>query len=136
MKNLLCHIISFGILTPSFSDKVINQSSKLLTTEWTFNRDIFIGYDRSNKRLDDFYFRDINITKYPDLAFVVKLVLTLSHGQASVERGFSVDKAIITNNPRPHNAQITSNLKVAYKSARQKYLLALKEERLRRRNRQ
>ena len=46
MKNLLRHIISLDILTPSFSDKVINQFSKFFTTECTFNRDIFIGYDR------------------------------------------------------------------------------------------
>ena len=45
MKNLLRHIISLGILTPSFSDQVINQFSKFLTTECTSNRDIFIGYD-------------------------------------------------------------------------------------------
>ena len=47
MKNLLCHIISLDILTPPFSDKVINQFSKFLTTECTFNQDIFIGYDQS-----------------------------------------------------------------------------------------
>ena len=54
MKNLLRHIISLGIKTPSFSDKVINQFSKFLKTECTTNPDIFIGYDKSNKRLDDF----------------------------------------------------------------------------------
>ena len=136
MKNLLRHVTSLDILTPSFSDKFINQFSKFLTIKWTINRDIFIGYDRSNKRLDDFYFKDINITNYPDLASVVKLVLTLSRGQASVERGFSVSKAIITDNIltdcivgkclvrvymltkylKPHNVQIISNLNVAFKS--------------------
>ena len=98
MKHLLRHIISFGIPTPSFSGKVINQFSKFFTTKCTIYRDIFIGYDRSNKRLNDFYFKDINKTKYPDLASAIKLVLTLSYGQASVERGFSVNKAIITDN--------------------------------------
>ena len=97
-----------------------------------------MGYDQSNKLLDDFYFKDINITKYPDLASAAKLVFTLSHGQASVERRFSVNKAIINdnistdcivgkrlvrdymlmNNLKPHNVQIISNLKVAFKSAR------------------
>ena len=95
------------------------------------------------------YFKDINITKYLDLASVVKLVLTLSHGQASDERGFSVNKAIITdnistdyivekhlvrdymltNNLKPHNIQITSNLKAACKSGGQKYQLALEADR-------
>ena len=82
MTDLLCHIISLGILTASFSDKVTNQFWKFLSTECTTNRDIFIDFDRSNKRPDDFYFKDINITIYPDLASALKLVLTLSHGQA------------------------------------------------------
>ena len=83
--NLLHHIISLGIPTPCFSDKVISQFSKFLTTECKTNRDIFICYNQSNKHLHDFYFKDINITKYPDLKSFVKMVLTLSHGQASVE---------------------------------------------------
>ena len=74
IKNLLRHIISFGILIPSFSDKVNNQFSKFLTTKCTTNRDIFIGYDRLNTRLNEFYFKGINITKYSDPASVVKLV--------------------------------------------------------------
>ena len=76
------------------------------------------------------------------------MVLTLSHGQASVERGFSVNKAIITdhistdciagkclardymlpNNLKPQNVQIISNLKVAFTSARQKYQLAYRSK--------
>ena len=76
------------------------------------------------------------------------MVFTLSHGQASVERDFSVNEAIITdiistdyiagkslvknymltNNLKPHNVQITSNLKVAFKSACQKYQLAFEPE--------
>ena len=35
----------------------------------------------------------------------------------------------IINNLKPHNVQITSNLKVAFKSARQKYQLAFEAER-------
>ena len=66
-----------------------------------------------------------------------------------LKRRFSVNKAIITdnistdcivgkrlnrdymltNNLKPHNVQITSNLKVAFKSACQKYQLALEVER-------
>ena len=148
LKNLLHHIISCGILTPYFSDKVINQFSKFLTTECTTNWDIFIGYDQSNKLLDDFYFKNINRGKSPDLASVLKLVLTLSYGQASVERRFSVNKAImtnnistdsivwkhlvrdcmLTNNLKPHTPQIISNSKVAFKSACQKYQPTLKAE--------
>ena len=82
------------------------------------------------------------------MSSVIKLVLTLSHGQASVERGFSVNKDVVTdnipvdgivgrrlvrdfmltNNLNPHTVQITSEMKVAFKSAHQKYQLMLEEE--------
>ena len=35
---------------------------------------------------------------------------------------------MLTNNLKPHNVQITSNLKIAFKSPRQKYQLAHKAE--------
>ena len=35
--------------------------------------------------------------KYPILASVVKVALSLSHGQADVERGFSVNKQILSD---------------------------------------
>ena len=51
----------------------------------------------------DFYWEGIvsNVTslgipKYPTLGKLVKAVLTLSHGQAHVERGFSLNKIFVT----------------------------------------
>ena len=95
MKNFLCHIISLGILTPSFSDKVLTSCQSFLQPNAQLIKifSLFMIDQVNDKRLDNFH-----ITKYPDLTSVVKLVLTLSHGQASVEMGFSVNKAIITDN--------------------------------------
>ena len=130
MKNLLHHIISLGILTPSFPGKVINQLSKFLTTECTSNWDTFIGCDWSNKHQDYFYSKDINITKHPNLASVIKLVLTLSH-EGHQLKGYHHQQYINrlqcwkAHFERLHalNAQIASNLKVIFKSAHQKYQL-------------
>jgi hypothetical protein len=36
-------------------------------------------------------------SKYPTLAAVVKMALSLSHGQADVERGFSLNKHILND---------------------------------------
>ena len=47
--------------------------------------------------LDNFFFQKVNIKNYENLIFVVKLVLTLSHGQASVERWFSVNSQVLDN---------------------------------------
>ena len=58
----------------------------------------FREYDRTEKRLDEFYFQSVNITKFKNLVKVISLLLTLSHGQAAVERGFSVNQSILETN--------------------------------------
>ena len=51
----------------------------------------FTQFSRSNDSLDSFYFSFFpNLNQsHPDLSFIVKLILVLTHGQASVERRFS-----------------------------------------------
>ena len=56
----------------------------------------FSGFCSKESRLDDFYFKTVGIGKYKELAFVLKLLLTKSHGQTSVERGFSHNNAVLT----------------------------------------
>ena len=41
------------------------------------------------KKLDNFFFQKVNIQNCKTHTFVIKLVLTLSYGQASTERQFS-----------------------------------------------
>ena len=45
--------------------------------------------------MDKFFFSAVKVQNYKNLAFILKIVLTLSHGQAAVERGFSVNKAVL-----------------------------------------
>jgi hypothetical protein len=46
-------------------------------------------------RIDRFFHQRLaNVGEYKNLRAVVKVVLLLSHGQASVERGFSVNKQV------------------------------------------
>ena len=45
------------------------------------------------ERLDELYFDTLGVSRFKKLASVVALVLTLSHGQASVKRGFSQNKS-------------------------------------------
>ena len=44
-----------------------------------------IKFVQEDERLDNFYFKKLNARKYTELSFVIRLILTLSHGQASVE---------------------------------------------------
>ncbi len=49
------------------------------------------------KRIDEYWYRVMQITdtrgdaKYQSLGFIVKIALSLAHGQADVERGFSTN---------------------------------------------
>ena len=45
-----------------------------------------------------FFFDTVAMSKYSNVSFVIKLLLTLNHGQASVERGFSNNKSILKTN--------------------------------------
>ena len=55
-------------------------------------------------RVDRLLFNSLSgIEKYTKLWNVVQLLLLLSHGQASVEWGFSVNKEIATSNLMEHN---------------------------------
>ena len=48
-------------------------------------------FDRDQYRLDDYLF---DISRFPAIAEVSHFILTLSHGQADMERGFSVYKKV------------------------------------------
>ena len=107
------------------------------------------------KRVDDYWHRILQLTdargdpKYPTLAFVIKMALSLSHGQADVERGFSVNKQIlsdrtllsqkalsatrtvkevITRYGSVTNVPITPSLIASYRSASKLYKEALEME--------
>ena len=63
------------------------------------HKEKFLSFDRKNQRLDDFFFQSMKVEdKYPDLALVMKIVLTLSHRQASVEQGFNDNNLVLKQN--------------------------------------
>ena len=56
----------------------------------------FLNFDLDNDRLDTFYWSHIeNMKSTQKVAKVLKIALTLSHRQASVERDFSVEKSLL-----------------------------------------
>ena len=52
----------------------------------------------SDDRLDVFFGQYMNNSKYGKLWRVIKMLLTISHGQASVERGYSVNSDLLIEN--------------------------------------
>ena len=89
------------------------------------------------------------IKKYVNLAFVIKMILTLSHGQAAVERSFSINKSVVdvnmkeesivarktikdhmlSNDIQPDMIEIPNKMINFYRSARQKYEIHKERER-------
>ena len=71
-------------------DEAFAEYSKYLMREVIQSRKEFIGFKRDECRLDDFFFQKLGIeNSYPSLAIILKIVFCMSHGQASVERGFN-----------------------------------------------
>ena len=58
---------------------------------------LFETFSVSNERQDEFYSKD-NQPDYAELLIVIKLILVLSHGNAAVENGFSVNGGMLVEN--------------------------------------
>ena len=118
------------------------------TEDLALHKEKFISYDRATQRLDDFYFNStVNVKKYPELSFVLKIVIVLSHGQVAVERGFSlrdqslkenisaeslnahriITEHMISSNVKPETIDISNKLLLSAKSSRVKYEEAKKQ---------
>ena len=113
----------------------------MLTHNVKLNIDKFKSFDRYKTKLDVFHFQTIGLDKYKELKYVMKVVLTLSHGQASVERYFSMNKSLlkvniteesivskkivrdhmIANKLEPHTVTISNQLICSVSCAHQSY---------------
>ena len=60
-------------------------------------RSVFEDFNEATDRLYNFWFEKAKMSLIKTLAFVVKLVLTLFHEQASVEREFSISNIVHSN---------------------------------------
>ena len=108
----------------------------------------FEKFKEESDQLDNFFFQKVSIQNYKTLSFVVRLVLTLSQGQASVERQFSVNSQVLDNNMQvmsivvwkhlinhmkvnqltPHSIDISKYLLLFVKRASTIYRIYLEEE--------
>ena len=97
MKSILNHLINLKQVAPVFSNKALSQITDFLT-ELKVYKDMFIEFNKESDRFDDLYFKKCNINRYKELAGVVKILSTLSHGQASVEQRFSENNTVLAQN--------------------------------------
>ena len=58
-----------------------------------------LHFKSAEQRLDDLYFKDFKVHEnYPAFSTLLKIIFTLSHGQISVERGFSDNNVLLKDN--------------------------------------
>ena len=145
LKTLLGNFMNLKILTPQQCDLVLSQFKDFMDIEIKAIKLESFKFTHPKDRLDDFYYQHACISNYKELSFVVRLVLTLSHGQAAVERGFSINNTsvktnmtpvsiisrriikdhLIANQLKPHTVHITASLIKSFRSAHQAYMIEL-----------
>lgn len=85
------------------AERVVNQLNDLLeqASSNPSMKEAFEGWSIES-RLDEFYSALLTTKNLPrgfnDLKTIVKMVLIMSHGKATVESGFSINKAILVEN--------------------------------------
>ena len=99
MQKLVEILYESQNVTATVADKVKNQFHALCDKAASHQAAYFSAFSRKEKRLDHFYFglvgKDPGVV---ELWSVIKIVLTLSHGNASVKSGFSINGSILVEN--------------------------------------
>ncbi|XP_056451965.1 uncharacterized protein LOC130387052 [Gadus chalcogrammus] len=95
MKGLVQKFLQDKQLTDTSSvDVILQQFDSLLSLE--SRSEDFLSFQPMQKRLD--IFLSSAMEPYPELWAFFKKLLILSHGQATVERGFSINKEVESDN--------------------------------------
>ena len=78
---------------------MLAEYRKLVSDAKRYHLDKFSSFKITTYRLDSFLFEVLqNLNESQKLWITMQLILTLSHGQARVERGFSVNKDVLAPN--------------------------------------
>ena len=96
-KNLE-KLVSYKKILAKEADAAKLEYSNFLTKIVEDNKNDFAKFNKSSDRVDLFFGKYINTSEYEQMWCVFKLLSCLSHGQASVERGFSVNSNLLVEN--------------------------------------
>lgn len=129
-------------------------STEIFLSEFVpLNKEKFVSFKRDEKRLDEFFFKILNIDlTFYELGEVMRVIFTLSASQASVERGFNDNNLVLKDNQKkstivarrfikdylkksgflPHTVPITTQLVKSYRMSRQRYQQYLDDEKAKR----
>ena len=98
-QEVLQRLIETRWKTSEEADTVLAEYRKLGSDAKRYHLDKFSSFKITTDRLDSFLFEVLqNQNESQQLWITMQLILTLSHGQATVERGFSVNKEVLAPN--------------------------------------
>jgi hypothetical protein len=99
MDSLLQILHDTNNITADVADKAKVQLGRLCCRVEHELHTRLTEFVSSKSRLDSFYFDLLGKDQcYSELWTVIRLILTLSHGNATVESGFSINKAVLVEN--------------------------------------
>ena len=101
MKGVMSTLVNARKVKEKDFDGILQEFDTFLEKVPVIGSDKFTGFDPKAHRVDQFFATHMSCEAYQKLFAVVKLLLVLSHGQASVERGFSVNKETSVDNISP-----------------------------------
>ena len=98
-KQVLIKLVDTEWRPTENADSILTQYKKVLSKMKQFHHEKIAGFKFAEDRLDVFFYDVLNMQKtHEDLWTTGKFPLTLSHGQAAVERGFSMNKEALASN--------------------------------------
>ena len=98
-KHVLTKLVESKWKTSTEADDILSNYKKFVSEANQYHHDKFSGFVVCEQRLDTFFFDALHMEKsYANLWNTLKLLLTMSHGQAALERGFSVNKEVLAPN--------------------------------------
>ena len=98
MKGVMSALVNAGKVKEKGCDGILQEFDTFLEKVPVTGSDKFTGFDPKAYRVDQCFATHMSCEAYQKLFAVVKLLLVLSHGQASVDRGFSVNKETSVDN--------------------------------------
>ena len=99
--RLLTSLVHVNRIEEKVCDQLIRLYQSFLTDIVRPNQTDFRSFDPQQCRLDTMLHKYVGQnSEYDQLWKLIKVLLSLSHGQASVKRGFSVNKYLVVDNMR------------------------------------
>ena len=101
MNQILLRLLKLNILSFKDSVKALEQYSSFLEHVKKMHLNELMLFDASKTDLDFFYFHELGIETKKEkkkIAFALKVIVTLNHGQAAVERSFRLGESSLQTN--------------------------------------